>query len=127
MNVITQNVSAPAAIGFGQTRRFFPWSRWLMVLSAGTMLWRATGETFNPSDPDRAFKLLLSAPSPLTQLVFREQLPPVFNRPVPLQGGIKGSTNFALYELRWQSNGLVVRSLDSTNDLPTAHISKVAF
>jgi len=122
-----QNTSSGAWNWLGRARRFFPCNRWLIVLAAGTMLWRATGETFNASDPDQAFKLLLSAPPPLAQLVFREKLPPVFNRPVTLQGGIKGSTNFALYEVRSQSNGLVVRSLNSTNELPTAHISKVAF
>jgi hypothetical protein len=100
--------------------------RWLLWVSLGANV-VALDQSVSEIGPKEAFKQLLSAPPPVAQLVFREKLPPVANEPVPLQGGIEGSTNFALYQLRWQSNGLVVHSLRSTNQTSAAQRADVGF
>jgi hypothetical protein len=59
--------------------------------------------------------------------VYREKLPARINVGVPLDTGIAGSTNFALFELRWQTSGMFLRGLESTNDLGTSKLGPVAF
>jgi hypothetical protein len=68
-------------------------------------------------DAKERFKLLLQSPPVIRSLVYREKLPPVPNKPVPLDIGIANSTNYALFEVRWQTNGMVARQLRSTNDV----------
>jgi hypothetical protein len=74
-----------------------------------------------------SFKQLLTCPPAIEHMMFRERLPVAPAKPVPLDGGIAGSTNYALFELRYQSNGLYVRQLATTNDMTRGQLSRVNF
>lgn len=80
-----------------------------------------------PTSSKDLFKLLLQSPPAIEHLVFREKLAPVLNQPVPLSEGISRSTNFASYQLTWQTNGMLVRRLPDTPDLISQRLPKVAF
>ena len=88
----------------------------------------AAGEPALPDPtPKERFKMLLQSPPAIERLIFREKLPPIPNRPVPLESGITRSTNFATFELRWRTNAMFVRRLETASDLKTSKIFRVAF
>ena len=65
-----------------------------------------------PSAVD-AFKRLLDAPPVIERLVYRETLPPRPSAVIPMDVGISRSTNYAIYEIRWQTNAMSARTLES--------------
>jgi hypothetical protein len=59
-----------------------------------------------------AFKRLLDAPPVIEQLIYREKLPPQPNALIPMDVGVSRSTNYAVYEVRWQTNAMSVRTME---------------
>lgn len=86
-----------------------------IVLSLGLTVGNARAEAGADAASDRRarFQAWLEAPPALERLVFREKMPPVANEPISMQTGIRSSTNFATFELRWQTGALWVRSLET--------------
>jgi hypothetical protein len=88
-----------------------------LVLLATTVLQSLTSQSTaavgTASAGVDAFKRLLDSPPVIEQLIYREKLPPTASAMIPMDVGVTHSTNYALYELRWQSNAMSVRSLES--------------
>lgn len=68
-------------------------------------------------DPERLerFQRLLSNPPIIRELLYVEKLPPVRDRPPPLDRGIQDSTQFATGLLSWQPGAMAFRALAHTN------------
>src|SRR5690242_15066456 len=102
----------------------------MIILSLGTPCGAASlsrESTALAQDPVARFKRLLESPPVIEHMLFREKLPSAPNQSITLSGGIGASTNYAMYELRSQTNGLLVRRLASRDDLTTSRISGTAF
>ena len=59
-----------------------------------------------PLEPAEIFKRILSAPPVISEMVYQDKLPPVQNRPTPLDVGLTQSTNFVTCRLVWQPEAM---------------------
>lgn len=97
---------------------------WVLI----ALPWLTSAHAMVPEeDPESRFKRWLESPPAVERLLVRERLPPILNRPVPLDTGIERSTNFTLFELRWQSNAMLVRTLPAARHPTKLPAPEVAF
>jgi hypothetical protein len=83
---------------------------WVFVAGAFALLACAV-EKNNAATPKDHFKALLSSPPTIERMIFTERLPKDPTHAIPLDTGLADSTNVLTYELRWQTNATLLRTL----------------